>query len=403
MFEKALTGSRRYWIWVACLLGVVGMGFLFYLRQLAEGLTVTGLGRDVPWGFYIAQFTFLVGVAASAVMVVLPYYLHNYKAFGKMAVLGEFLAISSVTMCVLFIVVDMGRPDRVANVLLYATPNSLIFWDVMVLNGYLVVNVIISRVTFSAERRDVAPPKWIKPLVIFSIPLAVSIHTVTAFLYAGLAARPFWMTAILAPRFLASAFAGGPAILILVCLIVRRLTGYDPGRQAIRTLGKIVAYAMAVNVFFVLLEVFTAAYSGIPEHMHHFEYLYLGLEGNNTLVPWMWTSTILSVVALVLLLVPKFRNRENLLTVACVTVFIALWIDKGLGLVITGFIPSPLGNVPQYSPSINEVMIALGIYAMGALILTVLMKIAVTVRKNEPEAAWKTAEKETREKEAVAV
>jgi molybdopterin-containing oxidoreductase family membrane subunit len=397
MIEKALKGNGRYWIWIFCLLGVIGIGGLAYLRQLAEGLTVTGMGRDVPWGLYIAQFTFLVGVAASAVMVVLPYYLHNYKAFGKMAVLGEFLAIASVTMCVLFIVVDMGRPDRVPNTMLFPTPNSLIFWDVMVLNGYLLVNIVISRVTFAAERKDVPPPAWIKPLVIFSIPLAISIHTVTAFLYSGLAARPFWMTAILAPRFLASAFAAGPALLVLICFLVRRLTGYDPGREAFRTLGKIIAYAMAANVFFVLLEVFTAVYSSIPEHVLHFEYLYLGLEGNARLVPWMWTSSILAVFSLVLLFVPKLRNR--FLGLACVAVFVSLWIEKGLGMVITGFIPTPLGGVPDYWPTVNEVLVSLGIFAAGTLILTVLLKVAVTVRQREPEAAW--AEELEKKPEAV--
>jgi molybdopterin-containing oxidoreductase family membrane subunit len=388
MFEKALTGSRRYLVLVMALMALVGVGTIFYLRQFVLGLTVTGLSRDVPWGFYIAQFTFLVGVAASAVMVVLPYYLHNYKAFGKMAVLGEFLAISAVTMCMLFIFVDMGQPDRVLNVMLHPTPNSLMFWDMVSLMGYLVLNVVISRITFSAERKDVAPPKWIRIFVFLSIPWAVSIHTVTAFLYSGLAARPFWLTAILAPRFLASAFAGGPALLILLCLTVKRLTGYDVGAAAIRTLGKIVAYAMAVNVFFLLLEVFTAVYSGMPEHIHHFEYLYFGLEGNRTLVPWMWFSAALSVVSLTILLLPKLRAQTNLLALACVTVFFGIWIEKGLGMVITGFIPTPLGHVPSYLPTANELLVALGIYSLGALILTVLYKIAITVRLREPEASW---------------
>jgi len=388
MIEKAMSGSRRYWIWIAVLVSLIGVGALFYFRQLTTGLTVTALSRPVPWGFYIAQFTFLVGVAASAVMVVLPYYLHNYKAFGKLAVLGEFLAISAVSMCMLFIFVDMGRPDRVVNVMLHPTPNSLMFWDMLVLNGYLVLNVVISRVTFSAERRDVAPPGWVKPLVILSIPWAISIHTVTAFLYAGLAARPFWMTAILAPRFLASAFAGGPALLILLCMLMRRLTGYDVGREAIKTLAKIVAYAMAANIFFLILEIFTGVYSQIPEHLHHFEYLYFGLEGNTMLVPFMWTSAVLSIVALVLLLVPKLRENENVLVFACLALFAGIWIEKGLGMVITGFIPDPLGNVPTYMPSLNELMVSLGVYSIGALILSVLYKVAVTVRKREPEAAW---------------
>ena len=380
MLEKALQGSRSYWGWVAFLAGLILLGFIAYMRQFAVGLGVTGLSRDVTWGLYIAQFTFLVGVAASAVMVVLPYYLHNYKLFGKITILGEFLAISAVTMCMLFIFVDMGQPTRVLNVMLYPTPNSLMFWDMISLSGYLGLNALISHVTLDAERKGVAPPHWIKPIIILSIPWAVSIHTVTAFLYSGLAARPFWMTAILAPRFLASAFSAGPALLILFCLILRRFTKFDAGREPIQRLAVIVTYAMAINVFFVLMEVFTAIYSGIPEHIEHFEFLYLGLEGKATLVPWMWASAILSVIALVLLINPKTRGNERTLVAACIAVFTALWIEKGLGLIIAGFVPSPMGAVTSYSPSVPEVLIAIGIYAIGIFLITVFYKIALSVR-----------------------
>ncbi|MBI4916407.1 MAG: polysulfide reductase NrfD [Acidobacteria bacterium] len=380
MLEKALQGSRSYWGWVAFLAGLILLGFIAYMRQFAVGLGVTGLSRDVTWGLYIAQFTFLVGVAASAVMVVLPYYLHNYKLFGKITILGEFLAISAVTMCMLFIFVDMGQPTRVLNVMLYPTPNSLMFWDMISLSGYLGLNALISHVTLDAERKGIAPPHWIKPIIILSIPWAVSIHTVTAFLYSGLAARPFWMTAILAPRFLASAFSAGPALLILFCLILRRFTKFDAGREPIQRLAVIVTYAMAINVFFVLMEVFTAIYSGIPEHIEHFEFLYLGLEGKATLVPWMWASAILSVIALVLLINPKTRGNERTLVAACIAVFTALWIEKGLGLIIAGFVPSPMGAVTSYSPSIPEVLIAVGIYAIGIFLITVFYKIALSVR-----------------------
>src|SRR5512142_274801 len=310
MLEKALTGSRRWWTLLAVLAAVVAVGFATYLRQLALGLGITGLSRDVPWGLYIAQLTFLVGVAASAVMVVLPYYLHHYKAFGKLAILGEFLAISAVIMCMLFVFVDVGQPRRILNIVLYPSPRSVLFWDMVVLNGYLVLNGVISRATFRAERAGLPPPGWVKPLIYLSIPWAVSIHTVTAFLYAGLAARPFWLTAILAPRFLASAFAAGPAILILLALLLRRISRFDAGKEAIAKLGEIVAYAMVVNVFFVALELFTALYSAIPAHVEHFAYLYLGLEGHAVLAPWMWASIALAALSLVLLLVPRLRRNE---------------------------------------------------------------------------------------------
>ncbi|MBN2241583.1 MAG: polysulfide reductase NrfD [Acidobacteria bacterium] len=381
MFEKALTGSRKYWTWIACLAAVVFLAFLAYLRQLDVGLGISGMSRDVTWGIYIAQFTFFVGVAASAVMVVLPYYLHNYKAFGRVTILGEFLAISSVTMCALFIFVDMGQPARVLNVLLYPTLNSPMFWDMVSLGGYFLLNAVIALVTLSAERKGIAPPKWIKPVIILSIPWAISIHTVTAFLYSGLPGRSFWLTAILAPRFLASAFASGPSLLILLCLLIRRLTGYDVGKEALRKLAVIVTYGMILNVFFLLMEIFTAFYSKIPEHMEHFHYLFAGLEGRDALVPWMWTSVLLAAVSLVLLMTPRFRNNQTLLPVICIVVFLSLWIDKGLGLVVGGFIPSPLGAITEYAPTLYEISITLGIFAIGFLMVTVFYKIALSVRE----------------------
>ncbi len=381
MLEKALSGDRRYWGWVALLGAIVLVGFLNYLRQLEVGLGITGMSRDVTWGFYIAQFTFLVGVAASAVMVVLPYYLHSFKVFARITILGEFLAVAAVTMCLLFIVVDLGQPGRMFNIVLHPTPHSILFWDMIVLNGYLLLNVVITRVTLLAERKGEPPPRWIKPVIYLSIPWAISIHTVTAFIYSGLAARPFWLTAILAPRFLASAFASGPALLVLLCLILRRFSSWDPGLEAIGKLAVIVTYAMAINVFFVLVELFTALYSDIPEHVVHFRYLYLGLDGHSRLVPWMWASAVLSVVSLVLLLVPAARRRPGTLAIACAAVFVAIWIDKGLGMVVTGFIPNPLGEITEYWPTLPEALIALGVYGVGALMTTVFYRIALAVRR----------------------
>jgi len=381
MLELAIKGSKKYYGWMAFLLVIVGIGFAFYLKQLGFGLGITGLSRDTSWGFYIANFTFLVGVAAGGVMVVLPYYLHDYKAYGKVTILGEFLAIASVIMCVTFILVDLGQPMRVLNVFLYPSPNSVLFWDTIVLNGYLFLNIVIGWNVLEAERNGVHYQKWLKPLIYISIPWAVSIHTVTAYLYSGLPGRGFWLTAILAPRFLSSAFAAGPALLILLCLIIRRVTHFDPGREQIQSLAKTVAYAICINVFFFLCEVFTAFYSNIPEHMDHIKYLFVGLHGHGAYVPWMWSSFALMIVGIILTVNPYTRKNEGVLAVACVAIFAGTWIDKGLGMIAGGFTPSPLHEVNEYIPSGPEIMIALGVWAMGFLVLTALYKIAVGVKE----------------------
>ncbi len=381
MLEHALKGNKKYWSWLAFLALIIIVGFYFYMKQFYYGLGITGMSRNVSWGLYIAQFTFIVGVAASAVMVVLPYYLHDYKKFGKITILGEFLAISSVVMCIMFVTVDLGQPFRVFNIFLHPTFHSMMFWDVLALSGYLVINVIITRVTLDAEHKSVRPPKWIRPVIILSIPWAVSIHTVTAFLFAGLAGRPFWLTAILAPRFLASAFSAGPALLVVFCFILKRLTKFDAGEEALKKMGMIITYAMCANVFFILMEFFTTLYSGIPDHVLHMEYLYLGLYGKAKLAPWMWASGILALVSVVFLVVPRIRNNPKMLFLTCIIVFLSIWIDKGLGLVITGFIPNPFGQVIQYWPTLPESLISLGIWAFGFFLITVFYKIALSIRR----------------------
>ncbi|MBU2648483.1 polysulfide reductase NrfD [bacterium] len=382
MIEKALTGSRKYWTWVAVLLVLIAAGLYAYGQQLAQGLTVTGMSRDVSWGVYIAQLTFLVGVAASAVMLVLPYYLHDYKKFGKIVILGEFLAVAAVSMCMMFVIADMGKPMRVFNMFFYPTPNSILFWDATVLTVYLGLNIFCGWVVLQAEAKHVAPPKWIKPFIYLSIPWAVSIHTVTAFLYAGLPGRHLWLTAILAPRFLASAFAAGPALLILLALLLRKVSNFDAGKEAIQKLATIVTYAALVNLFFYSLEFFTSFYSNIPGHMHSLQYLFVGLHGYNALVPWSWVSLILGVGAILLLLFPSIRKQENILAIACIALFVSLWIDKGICLILGGFVPTPLEHVTEYSVGSFEVMITIGIYAIGALILTVLYKTAIAVKQD---------------------
>jgi [DsrC]-trisulfide reductase subunit P len=381
MLEKALKGSKKYWLLLLGLLVLHGVGASCFLLQLQKGLTITGMSRDVSWAIYIAQFTFLVGVAASAVMVVLPYYLHNVKEFGKITILGEFLAVASVSMCLMFILVDLGKPMRALNVLLYPTPNSILFWDMLVLNGYLFLNIIIGWTVLGAERKQVPPPKWIKPFIYVSIPWAVSIHTVTAFLYAGLPGRHAWLTAIMAARFLGSAFAAGPALLILLSLIVRKVSKFDPGKEAIQKLSKIVTYAMVISIFFVLLEVFTAFYSQIPGHTQTFVYLFAGLHGHGNLVPWSWAFAVMAVISVVMLLVPSLRHNETTLAIACVMVYFSLWIEKGITLVISGFIPDPFEKITQYVPTPPELGITLGVWATGFLILVVLYKIAISVKE----------------------
>ena len=376
MFEKAITGGRRYWLWILALMALLGLGLLAWLHQYQQGLGVTGLNRDISWGLYIAQFTFLVGVAASAVMVVLPYYLHNFKVFAKITILGEFLAISAVSMFMLFVFVDMGQPTRVLNMMLHPTLNSIMFWDFLSLGGYLLLNGVIALVTLSAERKGVAPPAWIKPVILLSIPWAVSIHTVTAFLYSGLGGRPFWNSAILAPRFIASAFVTGPAFLIVSLRAIAALTPFRVPEGSVRTLASILRVTCLLNLFMIGAEAFTQFYTG-GTHGASARYLFFGAHGHTALVPWIWTALALNVSAALILLSSASRAFPRLLELACVLTFVGVWIEKGMGLIIPAFVPSTLHEIVEYAPSLTEWKLTAGIWAFGLALFTVAVKIAI--------------------------
>ncbi len=391
MIEKVLKGKSAYWIWLAVLGTFIAIGAACYVRQYMFGLGLTGMSRDVSWGLYISQFTFLVGVAAGGLMLVLPYYVHNYKAFGRITILGEFLAISALVMCLMFIMADLGQPLRGLNVIFHPTPHSMLFWDMCVLWGYLILNILCGWVILTAERKQVAPPKWIYIFVYISIPFAVSIHTVTAMLYCGLPGRHFWLSAIIAPRFLASAFAAGPSLILLACLVMKKFANFDAGKEAVQKLTTIIMYAVIINTFFFLLEFFVGYYSEVPGHMHSLEYLFFGLEHHgevyNNLVPFMWASVIANFGGLGVLIWMKLSKQitDLFVGVACGLIFFALYLDKGLGFVFGGFVPNPLDEITEYIPTVNELGITLGIWATGFFLLTLLYKIALGV-EHEVEA-----------------
>jgi molybdopterin-containing oxidoreductase family membrane subunit len=213
--------------------------------------------------------------------------------------------------------------------------------------------------------------------VFIAIAWAVSIHTVTAFLYVGLGGRPFWNHAIIAPRFIASAFSAGPALIILVLQVIDRFTSYDVPRAALMTLRQIVLIALTINMFLLVSELFTEFYAD-SAHLVSASYLYFGLHGFRALVPWIWTAIAFNTIALVLLYLPVSRGLRSL-NVACVLLILGIWIEKGMGLIIPAFIPTPLGEIVEYLPTLNESLVCIGIWAGGALIYTILVRVTIPV------------------------
>ena len=380
-------GSKIYYVWCLFLLTIIAVGVIFYWKQHDFGLIATNMSDNVSWGLYIANFTYLVGMAAAAVLLVIPAYIYQFKPIKEIVVLGELFAASSIIMAILFVMVDLGRLDRVWHMIpfigLMNFPASLLAWDVLVLNGYLLLNLFIPvylLVKFYYRKE----PNWkfILPFILLSIPWAVGIHTVTAFLYNGFAARPFWNASILAPRFLASAFCSGPAIIIVIFQIIRKVSSINMEDKALFKIGELIAYAMFLNLFLLGAEIFKEYYSN-TYHIASFKYLFEGLHEHTALVPWIWTAMAMNVTAFILFLVPSTRKRLITLNIGCLLVIVGVWIEKGPGFVIPGFVPDPLGEIHEYVPNLLELMVSFGIWALGLLIFTLLMKVAIPIETGE--------------------
>ncbi len=338
---------------------------------------------EVSWAFYIGNFTFLVGVAAAAVLLVIPAYVYHWKPIKEVVVLGELLAISALVMCLLFILVDMGRPDRFLHIMPFiGTPNwprSLLAWDALVLNGYLLVNVVlVSYLLFKTYRGQAYDKRIFLPLVLLSIPVSLSTHTVTAFLYNGMAARPYWNASILAPRFIASAFCSGPAVMIILFQVLRRTAKFPILDEAIWKIAELMSYAMFVNLFLLGAELFKEYYSA-TEHLLYTQYLWTGIGQHRTLVPFAWFALFCSVAAFVLFLIPRTRKNFVTLNVGCLLIWAGVYIEKGIGLIIPGMTPDTLGQIYEYKPSMLEWGVAAGVFGIGFLVFTMLVKIAVPI------------------------
>ncbi len=381
--ESATTGGRRYHLWMGGLTLVMLIGAYGYWVQLRDGLEVTGMDDHVSWGLYISNFAFLVGLAAAAMLVVLPAYVLKDVDFGRAVLLAEGVAVSALLMCLAFVVVDLGNPlaswHLIPFIGILNWPQSLLAWDVVVLNGYLLINLAIPAYLLYSHYVGRQPDKrkyvpWIYVAVLW----AVSIHLVTAFLFAGLPARPFWHNALLGPRFLASAFAAGPAFMILLLWFIRSQTEYPIEEGIFSKLAMITAVAAQVNLVMLASEVFTEFYFP-THHMLSAQYLFFGLEGHSALVPWIWTAVTLNVAATLVLTIHPLRRNPRWLMGACLVLFVAIWVEKGMGLVIPGFIPSPLGEIVEYSVTWVELAVTAGIWAMGLFVLTVLVRVALPI------------------------
>ena len=390
--HSATTGGRRYHLWMASLTLIMLVGAYAYSVQLRYGLGVTGMNDHVSWGLYISNFTFLVGLAAAAMMLVLPAYVLHDIDFGRAVLMAEAVAVAALVMCLAFVVVDIGNPlgawHLIPGIGYLNWPRSLLAWDVLVLNGYLALNLAIPFYILYSRFSGRAPAKKkYLPWMYVAVMWAVSIHLVTAFLLAGLPARPFWNTALLGPRFLASAFTAGPAFVILLLWFIRRETTYEISDGAFSKLALITTVAAQINLVMLISELFYKFYSP-THHGINARYLFFGLDEHNALVPWIWTAIALNVVATIALMIHPLRRNPRWLIPACALLFVGIWVEKGIGLVVPGFVPSPLGEIVEYTPSLVELGVTAGVWALGMFVLTVLVRVALPIELGEVRSPY---------------
>lgn len=385
--RQALVGSRLYHGSLALAALVLAIGVQAYVHQLTEGLIVTGMNDHVTWGVYIGNFTYLVGVAAAAVMLMIPTYVFHDAHAKKVVLIAEGLAVAACAMALAFVTVDLGRPERflylVPLIGSLQLPQSMLAWDVVVIPGYLALNVGIPfYVLYRRYHGKELSMRALMPWVVLTMFWAIALHVVTAFLFSADIARPFWHSALLGPRFLASAFCSGPALLIMALYGMRWLAGLDVPDTVIRMLAVIVTVALQVNLVMLAAEVFNELYAR-TEHSSSAVYAFFGLGEANALVPWTWAAIVMEILAVVLLMVGPLRRRTSTLLLACGLVAVGVWIEKGMGLIIPGFVPSPLGEVVEYAPTWVEIRVSFGIWALGYLIFVILARVATAIERGE--------------------
>lgn len=389
---EAVRGGRRYYAWLTFLSMLIAIGLLGYSEQAVHGHIVSGMRDPVPWGVFIGTYAFFVGIAAAAVALVVPGYVYGWKPIKEIVILGEILAISAVTICILLVMADLGHPERFWHLLpLVASPNlpsSMIAANVLILNGYLVLNVVT--VTYLLYRSFIGRPynqKLFITLIFVSIPMAISIHATTAFIFNVLPSRPYWNSAILVPRFIATALCAGPALMILAFQALRRAAGLSIKDEALFKIAEMMTHVMFVNLLLFVAEVITE-YRSATHHTIHIQYYFEGIGANIGIVGWAWFGVICSTSAFALFLFPRIRNSFVGMNVGCVLVFVGVFIEKGIGLILPGLTPGLLGEFYPYSPSSVEIMILIGVAGAGVLVFTLLTKIAIplALRDLEPKA-----------------
>lgn len=404
---KTKTGT--VWIWVLGLIALVGFGM--WIRQLILGLAVTGMNNYVSWGLYIITFAFMVGLSAGGLIVSSLAYILKLEHLKQMAPVGIVAAVACVVGAGAMILVDVGHPERVLNILLGGRLTSPIKWDFFILAVYLVVGLFELYVMLSKKwlnRTLAAREHALNILAWIGFPVAILVHSITAWIFGLQIGRPFWNTALMAPIFLSSAVVSGVGLLLLVAFIGDKYKLPIPGldEQNRTFLTKLLSSFILLDAFFLFCDLFTSVYAGGTAEASTAAKL---LTGN--MAPLFWLEIILGVVAPFLILVmTKTKRSMGWQAVAGVLVMVGVFL-KRINIILPNLLQlnvpyapgvstgrfstsspfhiadqSSFAVVGNYFPTLSEVCITLGVLAFVALLITVGIRLTMAVEKEESVA-----------------
>lgn len=358
--------SRSFYAWIFILLGLIAVGLFAWSVQLRYGLVVTGTRNVVPWGLYVMNFIFFVGLAAGGLIIVSSVELFGVKKLAPLLKVGVIEAGTCVFLAMLFIIVDMGHPERAYWFILSPNPPSVLTYDFYILGIYLTLCIIDAYALFSGRT------KWMFPLSIVSLPAAIGIHSITAWVFGTIKSRPAWHSPIMAPIFISSAITSALGLMILITLLLPKVTKLRFDREIILYLRRILTVAVPIDVFFLFNELLIATLptSAMPEQYTAFLFILV-----ERYAPVFWAETLIAaVIPMIIFLHPRTRNSIPAIAIASFMVVVGIFM-KRVYIIIVGMSYSPLGELVYYAPTVIEIAVMAGWIALGMLIFTLAIKI----------------------------
>jgi len=387
----SLGNERKVWMLICLAIALVAFGF--YVNQLINGLEVTGMNNIVSWGLYIITFAFFVGLSAGGLIVSSSAYVFKIDKLKEVAPIGIVVAVACILGAAAMIVADMGRPERILNIIVGGKFTSPITWDFFVISLYLMIGLYECWIFFSNKWKGKSLEKRESVLAkaaFISLPIAILVHSITAWIFGLQAGRPFWDTAIMAPIFISSAVVSGTGLLLVVAYLGRKngIKGLDD--ENVGTLVKVLVGFIILDLFLFFCELFTLTYTGGTAASESAALLLTG-----SLAPLFWFEIIAGMLIPLFILTNKSLKRSRgWMAVAGILVMVAVFL-KRINIVLPGLLvinmtdspgvstgrfvestgpffeagQTPFSAIATYAPTMTELIITAGAFAFVGFVI----------------------------------